>query len=632
MLQEAQVLRGRGEDIVVGVVETHKRAETEALLSGLEIVPRRKTEYEGIVLSEFDVDAVLRRSPCIVLVDEVAHTNAPGSRHSKRYQDVEELLESGIDVYTTVNVQHFESQVDTVEKITGVRVQENVPDTLLDRADEVQVIDIPLEELSQRLKEGKVYVPEQARRAVENFFQRGNLVALREITLTLAARKMGTELLNYMRAKAITGPWPAGERIAACIAASPFASQLLRRAYNIAKDSNAEWYAVYVSSPGPRALSDRQRSYLTEALNLAEQLGARTVTLSGTDVAEEIRKFARENNITRVVVGRPLHSRFSAFLKNSPVHRLLYAPEEFELQLITPLTEKKHVPAGAKGKIGINPWSYLTTAAMVLGITLLVSLLDRFLNLPSLVFVYLIGTVASALRFGTGPSLFASVLSLLTFDFFFTDPRLTFSMYHPQDVLDVIIFFTIALIVGQLANRSKQQNFALGLRLRRITLIEEMSKDFFKLPPVEQLMFGFIPHPEEFASVLPVLRTTVLDDISHIITRYVARVIDAPSFALFTGQNGKLRVWSKSHENEAIEAHEMAVAQWAFDHGEIAGAGTQTLSNVKVCFIPMKSDDEVVGLLGIMYEYRNLVADQRRLLGAITNLAALGSIRWVKAG
>ena len=298
MLQEAHVLKNRGEDVVVGIVETHRRAETDALLAQLEMVPRRQVDYEGMVLQEFDIDAVLRRKPAVVLVDELAHTNAPGSRHPKRYQDVEDLIEKGIDVYTTVNIQHFESQVDVVAQITGIHVQETVPDSILEGADEVQVIDIPLEELTQRLKEGKVYVPDRARQAMENFFQRGNLVALRELTLTLAARKMGTELLNYMRAKAIAGPWPAGDRVMVCVAASPYASQLLRKAYAIAKAANAEWYAVYVSPPTFRELSDGEKLYLSEALNLAEELGAKVATLQGTDVAGEILRFARENNIT----------------------------------------------------------------------------------------------------------------------------------------------------------------------------------------------------------------------------------------------------------------------------------------------------------------------------------------------
>src|SRR4030043_578709 len=239
LLNEAHVLMKRGEDVVVGIVETHGRIETEALLKGLEMIPRQRVEYQGIVLEELDIDAILKRRPAVVLVDELAHTNAPGSRHPKRYRDIEELLDSGIDVYTTVNVQHFESLSDVLEKITGIRMQETLPDTFLDRADEVQVIDIPLEELFERLKEGKVYIPQHAKRAMQNFFQRGNLVALRELMLTHVARKIDTELLNYMKAKAISGPWPAAERVMVCIAPSPYAKQLLRKGYKIAKDDQS---------------------------------------------------------------------------------------------------------------------------------------------------------------------------------------------------------------------------------------------------------------------------------------------------------------------------------------------------------------------------------------------------------
>ena len=463
MLNEAHVLKKRGEDVVVGIVETHGRIETEALLKDLEMIPRRRVEYQGIVLEELDLDAILTRRPAVVLVDELAHTNAPGSRHPKRYQDVEELLDSGIDVYTTVNIQHFESLNDVVEKITGIRMQETLPDTFLDRADEVQVIDIPLEELFERLKEGKVYIPRQAERAMENFFQRGNLVALRELMLTHVARKMDTELLNYMRAKAISGPWPAGERLMVCIAPSPYAKQLLRKGYNIAKDAHAEWYAVYVSTPALKEMSDKDKAYIAEALNLAEELGAKIVTLSGTDVASEILRFAREYNINHIVIGKPLHSMLLGFWKGSPASRLLHTPSEFELHLITPTVEKKEIEVKpTPERFAFNPKDYLLTALMVVAVTLLNFFLQKFVNPMSLVYIYLIATIASALLFGTGPSLFSSVISLLTFDFFFTEPRYSFTMYHPHDIINVVVFFLTSIIVGQLVKitRTTKSSFA----------------------------------------------------------------------------------------------------------------------------------------------------------------------------
>ncbi len=631
MLNEARVLKKRGEDVVVGIVETHGRIETEELLKGLEVIPRRRVEYQGIVLGELDLDAILSRRPAVVLVDELAHTNPPGSRHPKRYRDIEELLDSGIDVYTTVNIQHFESLNDVLEKITGIRIQETLPDTFLDRADEVQVIDIPMEELFERLKEGKVYIPPQAKRAMENFFQRGNLVALRELMLTHVARKIDTELLNYMRAKAISGPWPAGERLMVCIAPSPYAKQLLRKGYSIAKDAHAEWYAVYVSTPTLKEMSEKDKVYLTEALNLADELGAKITTLSGTDVAHEILRFAREYNINHIVIGKPLHSMMIGFWKGSPASRLLHTQSEFELHLITPTLEKKEI--GVKpttDRFAFHLKDYLLTALMVVAVTLLNFFLQNFINPMSLVYIYLIATIASALLFGTGPSLFSSIVSLLTFDFFFTEPRYSFSMHHPHDIINVVVFFLTSIIIGQLVKITKRQNLALQLRVKRITLVEEMSKEFLMLPPVEQFIGGFVQHSKEWENILILFRTTVLDHISHIAIKYLSRIMDAPSFVLFTGKDGRLQVWARSTPDGEFTPNEMAVAEWTYTHGEPAGAGTQTLTSIKAFFIPMKSLEETIGVIGIQYDFKNLLLDQRRLLGVISNLSALAAARWVK--
>jgi two-component system, OmpR family, sensor histidine kinase KdpD len=631
MLNEARVLKKRGEDVVVGIVETHGRAETEELLKGLEVIPRRSAEYQGIVLRELDLDAILKRRPAVVLVDELAHTNAPDSRHPKRYQDIEELLDSGVDVYTTVNVQHFESLNDVLEKITGIRMQETLPDTFLDRADEVQVIDIPLEELFERLKEGKVYIPRQAERAMENFFQRGNLVALRELMLTHVARKMDTELLNYMRAKAISGPWPAGERLMVCIAPSPYAKQLLRKGYTIAKETHAEWYAVHVSTPSLKEMSDSDKAYIAEALNLAEELGGKIATLSGTDVASEILRFAREYNINHIVIGKPLHSMLLGFWKGSPASRLLHTPSEFELHLITPTVEKKEVEVKpTPERFTLNVQDYLLTTLMVIAVTLLNLFLQKFVNPMSLVYIYLIATIASGLLFGTGPSVFSSVISLLTFDFLFVEPKYSFTMYHPHDIINVVVFFLTSIIIVQLVKITKRQNLVLQLRIKRITLIEEMSKEFLMLPPVEQFVGGLVQNSSEWKNVLTLFRTTVLDHISHIAIKYLSKIIDAPSFVLFSGKEGRLQVWARSKTDVDLTPHEMAVAEWTYTHGEPAGAGTQTLTNIKVFFIPMKSLEETIGVIGIQYDFKDLLFDQRRLLGVISNLSALAAARWVK--
>jgi two-component system sensor histidine kinase KdpD len=580
-----------------------------------------------------DLDAILARKPAVALVDELAHTNAAGSQHPKRYQDVEELLDHGIDVYTTMNVQHFESLNDVVEKITGIRMQETLPDTFLDRADEVQVVDIPLEELFERLKEGKVYIPAQARRAIENFFQRGNLVALRELMLTHVAHKIDAELLNYMRSKAIAGPWAAGERVMVCIAPSPYSQELLRKGYKIARDAHAEWYAVHISTPSLKEISSQDRTYLNEAITLGDELGAKIVTLSGTDVAKEILRFARENNITHIVIGKPLRLRLFGFWKESPASRLLHTPSEFDLHLITPTIGKKAVEVKpAREPRAVRLKEYLLPACMVAFVTVLNLFLQKFINPLSLVYIYLIPSIASALLFGIWPSLFSSFVSLLTFDFFFTDPRYSLTMHHPYDVINVIVFFLTSIIVGQLVKITRQQNIALQLRVKRITLIEEMSKEFLMLPPVEQFIGGLAHDSKGWESTLSVFRTTVLDHIGHITIKYLSKIIDAPAFVLFIGQTGKLQVWARSDTDLDLTSNEMAVAEWTYLHGEPAGAGARTLTNVKLFFTPMRSLEETIGVIGIQYDFKNLLLDQRRLLGVIATLSALAAARWAKLG
>ncbi len=631
MLNDAHVLKKRGIDVVVGIVETHQRADTELLLADLEVIPRKIIEYKGISISEMDLDAVLARRPAVVLVDELAHTNVDGSRHPKRYQDIEELLENGIDVHTTVNIQHFESMNDAVAKITSVRMLETLPDTFFDRADEVQVIDIPWEELIQRLKEGKVYIPEQARHAIDNFFQRGNLFALRELMLTLVARKMDSELINYMRAKAIPGPWPTAEKLVVCIAASPYAKQLIRKAYSIAKDAHAEWYAVYVLPSGFTEPSGKAKVHLTEALNLAEELGAKIMTLSGDDVADEIIRFARENNITQIVIGKPLRSALIEFFKRSPVSRLLYASSDFELHLITPTVEKKEKELSVpRRQMPFRLSDYLTTLAMIAVITLVNAFLQNFVDPNSLVYLYLIATIVSALLFGVWPSIFTSIFSLLTYDFFFTEPRYSFSMNDPKEIINLLIFLFTAIIVGQLVKVVKKQNVALQVRLERVSLIEEMSKEFLILPPLEQLVEGLATFSQETMNTLTFLRTTILNDISNLTVKYVQKVVNVPCFVLFRAKGGDLQLWSRSSPDLEINQNDMAVAHWSFSHGEISGAGTETLPSIQYCFVPIKSQEETIGVIGIKYEFKNLLPEQRRILGTISNLTSLAASRWVR--
>jgi two-component system sensor histidine kinase KdpD len=416
-----------------------------------------------------------------------------------------------------------------------------------------------------------------------------------------------------------------------CIAPSPYAKQLLRKGYTIAKDAHAEWYAVYVSTPALKEMSDKNKTYLAEALNLAEELGAKIITLSGMDVASEILRFAREYNINHIVIGKPLHSMLLGFWKGSPASRLLHTPSEFELHLIPPTIEKREVKIKpTPGRFPLNPKHYLLTTLMVIAVTLLNLFLQRFVNPMSLVFIYLIATIASALLFGTWPSLFSSIASLLTFDFLFTEPRYSLTMNHPHDIINVLVFFLTSIIIGQLVKITKRQDLALQLRIKRITLIEEMSKEFLMLPPVEQFVGGLVQNSKEWKNTLTLFRTTVLDHISHIAIKYLSKILDAPSFLLFTGKEGRLQVWARSKPDIDLTPNEMAVAEWTYSHGEPAGAGTQTLPDIKVFFMPMKSLEETIGVMGIQCDFKNLLLDQRRLLGVVSNLSALSAARWVK--
>ena len=629
MLNEAHVLKRRGVDVAAGIVETHGRQETEDLLRGLEVIPRVSVAYKGLTLQEMNLDAVLRRRPRVVLVDELAHTNAEGSRHEKRYQDVEELLDAGIDVYATLNVQHCESINDTIAKITGVRMQETLPDTFLDRADEVQVIDIPWEELIQRLQEGKVYIPERARRAMENFFQRGNLAALREMMLNIVARKMDAEVLNYMRARAIAGPWATAERLVVCVTASPYGKQLVRKGYTMAQQMHAEWYVLFVSTMTIRELPDRDKAYLTDTLNLAEELGAKQITLIGTDVAAEIIKFAREYNITQVVIGKPLRSPIRRIFRPSPVSTLLHVREGFEIHLFPPTPDKGTPEIRRKRpRTLFNYRSYLVSMVMVAGITAINLLLDKIMLHSSLVYIYMISTIAAAILFGMGPALFSSILSLLVFDFLFTEPRFSFSISAHHDIINVIVFFLVAIVVSQLVKIVRRQNSALQFRFERISMVEEMSRELMSLTPIDELLSGFFHLSPESKQMSIFLRTTVLSEIGQVTLKYVKKVIDAPAFVLFKEKTA-LQVWARSSPEIDITQNEMAVATWTLNHGEPSGSGTGTLSGIPRFFMPIRLQDEIIGVLGVEYDFRRLFPEQRRFLGAILNMTSLAASRWI---
>jgi len=628
MLKEAHILKARGEDVVSGLVETHNRPETDVLLEGLEIFPRRRVSYKTITLTELDIDGILARRPQAVLVDELAHTNAPGSRHAKRYQDVEELLHNGIDVYTTVNVQHFESLNDTVEQITGIRVQETIPDTILDNAHEVQIIDIPLEELLERLREGKVYIPEQAQKAMQNFFQRGNLVALREITLFRAARKIDSDLLSYMKAKAVSKIWPASERVLACIGPNTYAKQLIRTAYQMATESKAELMVATVTVPGLKELSAKQKLQLTEALNLAAELGAKISFLSGARVADEIVRFARQNNITRLVMGKPLGYHPLKFWKRSPVSEILKLCTGFSLYLVTPLSEEEG-PAQPilKTPSRTDLKKYFISIAMVAGVTLVNLILQKFIRAESLDVLYLIAVLGSGLAFGTTHSFFTAILSILVYDFLFTEPRFSLSMHRIEDIVNLMVFFAIAIVVGQLIKINKGQYTALKFRLERSKLVEEVGRELLSLPAAEQFLSSVQPAAARQDYAYQLIRVDLLDEIAQIMIRQLARIFAGSAFVLFPSADGELRIWARSQPENRLTNEEQGAAQWVMRNGEPAGLGTQTLYGIKTYFEPIKKEQLTLGVIGIQMDVRDMMPEQRQLLGALINLASISVAR-----
>ena len=408
MLEAARAKRADGLDVVVGVAETHGRAETQRLLEGLEVLPRRTLEYRGIRLEEFDLDAALARHPALLLVDELAHTNAPGSRHAKRWQDVEELLAAGINVYTTLNIQHIESLNDVVAQITGVTVRETVPDSVLERADEIELVDVTPDVLQQRLREGKVYVPEQASRAIDRFFRKGNLIALRELALRRTAERVDAQMRGYMAEQGIRETWATGERLLVCVGPSPSAVRLVRATRRMAARLHAEWIAVHVETPRDQRLRAEEREDILRALELAEQLGGRTVTLSGQSIAEEMLAYARAHNVTRIVVGKTRRPRWRELLQGSLLDALVRRSGGIEVLAITGAEDEDGArPAPAAPSRGSAPTDYVKAAAIVVVPTLL-GLVVRGAGLPVLpidaAMLYLLAVVVASARFRRGPA------------------------------------------------------------------------------------------------------------------------------------------------------------------------------------------------------------------------------------
>ena len=485
MLEAAHQRKAEAVDVVVGYIETHGRAETEGQLTGLEIVPRLKVEYHGVQLPEMDIDAVLQRHPRLVLVDELAHTNAPGSRHAKRYQDVEELLDRGINVYSTLNIQHIESLNDVVAQITGTKVRETIPDGVIDAVTDIELIDLPPDELITRLQEGKVYVSDQAQRAIQQFFRKGNLTALRELTMRRAAERVDDQMRSYMRTRLIPGPWPASERLLVCISPGALGERLIHTARRLADELSAEWFAIYVETPDQARISQEQRDQVARSLRLAEELGARTTSLPGESVSETVMEYAHRHNVTKVIAGKPIHSPWIDLLRGSVVDHLIRLSGSIDVYVISsevePSTKKT-----LEGWRPHRPWlRYFWGLMLVAAATALGSAIAPYISPTNLIVIYLLTVVLAAFYLGRGPAVLTSVLGVMAFDYFFVPPFLTLAVSDTEYLLTFLGLLAVGLIISQLTSLVRDQADAAKQREIQTVALYELGRDLTETSGLE---------------------------------------------------------------------------------------------------------------------------------------------------
>jgi len=600
MLEAARERLDKGVDVVAGWVETHGRAETEALLEGIPILPPRSLEYRGKLFAEMDLDSLLARKPSLALVDELAHTNITGLRNSKRYQDVEELLGAGIDVYTTLNVQHFESLNDIVSRITGITVRETVPDSVLEEA-EIQLIDIPPEDLMQRLRDGKVYVSDQAEEALHKFFRPGNINALREMTLRYTAQRVDQQLETYMKAHGIAGPWPAGDRVMVCISSSPFATRLIRNGSRMAARLQAEWIAVYVET-SDRVMPDKVRERLQKNLRLAEDLGAETVTLSGDDPVDELLALAHKRNVTQLIIGQPLRFRFSEWLFGSLVDKVIRRSEGISVHVIPGRPEW---PGRQPSVLVSRPGPSAASLLRVLGIIVLVTVLGRIfmpsLGLVNIAMFYLLPVLLSAINWGPKLAAITALAVFLFFDFLFVPPTFSLTVLDLRYLFTLAIYLLVAGLTGSLSARLHHQVRQARQREDRMTALYSLSREISGANDLE-----------------PILTS---------VAREVAESIEGQVVIMLPDKGDKLAIRATTPDAAADFAveKEIAVATWVFEHGQIAGQGTDTLGGAKGVYAPLKTQQNTIGVLGVQprFSERYLSAEQRHLLEAFASLIAI---------
>lgn len=577
MLSDAHGERKRNVDVVIGYIEPHDRLETAEMARGLESIPTRELEHRDVVLPEFDLDAALARRPQLILIDELAHTNVPGSRHTKRWQDVEELLQAGIDVYTTVNIQHLESLNDVVAQITGVVVGETVPDSLVNGADEVELVDTPPEELICRIQEGKVYVAEKIDQALASFFRKGNLLALRELALRQTAERVDQQVRTYRAAEGSSVSWPTTDRILVCVAPNKLGARVVRSAQRMANALHADLIAVFVESSRQSMITEQDRQRAAEALRLAESLGAETVTLSGADIVAEIVRLARSRNVTTIVVGKPVRPRWREIAFGSVVDALVRSSGDIDVHVITG-TEGAGTPLKVAIRDEGHDWAGYAIAVLVTALATGLSelMIDRF-ALSNLVMIYLVGVAFVAGRRSRRSAILTSVLSVGAFDFFFVPPRGTFAVSDVQYLFTFAVMLVVALSISSLTAKLRDQSLAASRRERRTAALYDLSKK------------------------LSSTRSRV--EISRFAATKIKEVFNCDAAVLVRSRRtGELFAGKESDSAFEVGANEQAVARWVMEHGKPAGKTTDTLPGAAALYLPLNAERGCVGVVAVKFD------------------------------
>jgi two-component system sensor histidine kinase KdpD len=605
MLEAARQRKKDGRDVVVGYVESHGRSETDALLEGMEALQRKEVHYLGVALPEMDIDAILTRKPQIVLVDELAHSNAPGSRHEKRWQDVEELLEAGIDVYTTVNIQHFESLNDVVAQITGIIVRETVPDRLLDLAFEIKLIDISPEDLIQRLNEGKIYIPDQAVKAIDKFFRPGNLMALRELSLRRTAARVDDQMRAYMETQSIAGPWPTAERLLVCVSGSPYSEKLIRATCRLAEELKGQWFTVYIETPTDSHHVRENREHIWRDLRLAESLGGQVASVTATDITDAVIDYATRHNITKIVMGKPTRRRWRKILQTPIVDRIIRRSGAIDVVIVSFEPDKSAGAIAAarkhKHRTPFELRGYAASLALVLAATVLCELLRPILAPTNMVMFYLLAVVVAAVRLSRKAAITTSFLGVLAFDFFFIPPRMTFAVADTQYLMTFIGLFVVGVVISTLVARSRERADVMRAREVQTASLYYLSRD--------------LAASVDSAAVL----TAVVKNVEEALN---ARVV------ILLPEGERLDIMATS-EGFELGVKEQAVADWAFRNNHPAGRATDTLVSADLIYLPMKTPASVLGVMGVKLksdqEYHS--KETRRLLDAFATQAAMAMER-----